>query len=369
MTVNPPQAVAPPARRPRTRGSARAGSRFATLRLGGLSLRFEPRLAAVCAIGTALAAAVFLVSLMIGDYGLSAGESLTALFGGSDDRLANYFVQEVRLPRAVGALLVGAALGISGALFQVYSGNPLGSPDIIGFSAGSSTGAIIAIIVFGGSGIQTPLGALLGGLAAAGLISLLAGGLATPGFRMVLIGIGASAALKAVDSLLLVRAPLEAAQHAAQWNVGSLNGMSFGRLLWLAPVLVAVIPLLVWLAKPLAVMPMGAEASIGLGVPILWVRRLTLAAGVVLVSLATAVAGPIAFVALAAPHIARRLGRTAGAALGTSAVLGALLVSVSDIVAQRIFAPNEIAVGIVTSSVGGVYLIILLFMEFRRGTV
>ncbi len=351
------------------RGVARRGSRFTVFRLGPLSLRFEARTLLVCLTILVLAVAVFIATLMIGDYGLSIKQSIEGLFGTSSDRLANYFVQYVRLPRALAALLVGAALGISGALFQIYSGNPLGSPDIIGFAAGSSTGAILAIIVFGGSGIQTPLGALLGGVGAAILISLLAGGLATPGFKMVLIGIGVSAALKAVDSLLLVKAPLEAAQDAQQWNIGSLNGMTFSSLMWLVPVLIICIPFLLWLSKPLSMLPMGDEPATGLGVPTGLVRAMTLVIGVVLVSLATAVAGPIAFVALAAPHISKRLARTSGAAIGTSAMLGALLVAVCDVIAQRIFAPNEIAVGIVTSSIGGIYLIFLLFIEYRRGTL
>lgn len=306
-----------------------------------------------------------LISLMVGEYGLSPAESIKALFG-DGNRLGVYFVQEVRLPRVLGAVLVGAALGLSGALFQIVSGNPLGSPDIVGFTTGSATGALTAIIVFGASPSVTAMGAVLGGVLAAALIAFFAGGLGANGMRLVLVGIGISAALKAINTLLLVKAPLTAAQAAEQWNAGSLHGVGFGQLAWLAPAVLVTVPVLVWLSTPLSMLPLGEDLAVGVGVRAVRVRAVAVVVAVLLVALATAVAGPVAFVALAAPHLAKRLTNSAGAALGSSALVGAALVVVSDLVAQRLFAPAELAVGVITGSLGGVYLVILLALRFNR---
>jgi iron complex transport system permease protein len=292
-------------------------------------------------------------------------DSLRGLVGDGNP-LGVYFVQEVRLPRALGAVLVGAALGFSGALFQIVSGNPLGSPDIVGFTTGSATGALTAIIVFGASPSVTAFGAVAGGILAAVLIAFFAGGLGTDGMRLVLVGIGISAALKAINTLLLVKAPLTAAQAAEQWNAGSLHGVGFRQLAWLAPAVLVTIPVVAWLSTPLSMLPLGEDLAVGLGVRTRGTRALAVVVGVALVALATAVAGPVAFVALAAPHLAKRLSKAAGAALGTSAMVGAGLVVVSDLLAQRLFAPRELAVGVITGSLGGVYLVILLGLRLNR---
>ncbi|MGO1319843.1 MAG: FecCD family ABC transporter permease [Galactobacter sp.] len=330
--------------------------------------RGKRRVAVVVGVATIVVLVGVLLSLMVGEYGLSPLESLRALLG-DGNRLGVYFVQEIRLPRALGAVLVGAALGLSGALFQIISGNPLGSPDIVGFTTGSATGALMAIIVFGASPSATAGGAVLGGVLAAALIAFFAGGLGTNGMRLVLIGIGISAALKAINTLLLVKAPLTAAQAAEQWNAGSLYGVGFRQLAWLAPAVLVTIPVLMWLSTPLSMLPLGEDLAVGIGVRATRVRAVAVVTAVVLVALATAVAGPVAFVALAAPHLAKRLTRGAGANLGTSALVGAALVVVSDLVAQRLFAPRELAVGVITGSLGGIYLVILLALRFNRRRV
>ena len=137
--------------------------RHATVGLGGWSVRFERRTAAVYLVLAAVAIAAAVAGILIGDYGITLDQVLASLAGTAEDPLAQYFVTGVRLPRAVTALLVGAALGMSGAIFQTVSGNPLGSPDVIGFTTGAATGALLQIIVFGGDTLAIALASKGGG--------------------------------------------------------------------------------------------------------------------------------------------------------------------------------------------------------------
>lgn len=337
-------------------------------RLGPLRLRFERRGAIVyllLTIGILIAATV---GILLGDYDITVGDVFGAIFGTKtfDDPLVPYFVNQVRLPRVVGGILVGAALGTSGAIFQVLSGNPLGSPDIIGFTRGSATGAILAIIVFGGSTPVVAGGAILGGLATAGIVYGLSWNGGVTGYRLVLVGIGVGAVLAAINSLLIVKADLAAAQKASQWMAGSLNATLWPQNAAVALALVVLLPAAWSQFRAMTLMPLGDPLAVGLGVRVERSRLLMVIIGVALMAVAVAAAGPIAFVALAAPHLVRRITRTPGIGLFGAGLMGAFLVLVSDLIARRIFAPNELAVGVVTGSLGGIYLIILLAMEWRR---
>ena len=319
-----------------------APSRYKTVSLRRLSVRVHRRSAAVVLIGFILLAALAVYSLTLGDYGLSAGDSFRRLLGDGgprDDFLGVYFVQSVRLPRMLAAIAVGAALGIAGRIFQTISGNPLGSPDIVGLSTGCATGALIAIIILGSSPTVTGVGALLGGLVSGAVILACAGGMRVTGIRVVLVGIGCSAALRAVNSLLIVKAPLEAAQRAQLWSAGSFSGVTITRLMPLLIVISAVVVVCAVFAVPLGLVAMGDDVA--------------------------TVAVPVAFVALAAPHVAHRLCGGGGVGFTSSALVGALLVLVSDVCAQRLVAPAELPVGVVTGVVGGVYLLWLLIREVR----
>ena len=322
--------------------------RYVVLALPWVSLRIHRRSATVVVAGLLLAVCLSVYSLTLGDYGLSAAESFRRLMGDSgprDDFLGVYFVQSVRLPRVCAALGVGCALGLSGAIFQ--------------------TGALLAIIVCGSSPATTGVGALVGGLVSGALILACAGGVRVTGIRVVLVGIGFSAALRAINSLLIVKAPLEAAQRAQLWSAGSFSGVTMVRIVPFILVLAVTVLVLAWLARPLAVLAMGDDVAMALGVRVREVRIAVIAAAMVLVSMATAVAGPVAFVALAAPHVARRVCGHGGVGLASSAVVGALLVLASDVVAQRLLAPHEMPVGVVTGVVGGIYLLVLLVREVR----
>ena len=345
-------------------GPGRPG--YHRLRLGAASVLVERR-TAVVALGAVVVLLVLAAAgLLIGDYPLNLGQAVRALFG-MGDPLAQFFVRGQRAPRVLAAILVGAALAVSGAIFQSLSANPLGSPDVIGFTTGSASGALIAIIVIGAGPAQTAVGALAGGAVTAAVVYLLAWRRGLTGGRLVLVGIGVAAVLQGLNSLLLVRASLTAAQTAGQWLAGSFNAVGWPRVLLVAGALAVLLPAAALLARPLGALVLGDDLAAALGVRVERSRTLLVVVGVVLVAVATAAAGPINFIALAAPQIARRLTRTSGIGLGTAALLGAVLVLASDLLAQRLFAPTQLAVGVVTGVLGGGYLIWLLAGQARKG--
>lgn len=305
------------------------------------------------------------LALLLGDYPLSPAQALAALYGVSDDRLATFFVQQLRAPRVLLTLLVGVLLAGAGHIFQQLTGNPLGSPDITGVTVGSATGALIMILLFGASPAGISLGALAGGLATGALTFALCNTTELSGGRFVLVGIGIAAMAQGLNSLLVVRASLTSAQTAALWLTGSFNATQWDRVAVIGLATAILVPLALLAGRALPVMTLGKELASGLGVA---VRRHTiwlLLLAVTMVAVAVAAAGPISFVALAAPHLARGLARRPS--LVCSALFGALLVLVSDIIAQRIFAPTQIPVGIVTGVLGGLYLVLLIARRKTHG--
>ncbi len=340
---------------------------YRRLRLGSATLLLERRTVLVVLAALVVLLALAMAGLLIGDYPLNLGQALRALFGIGGDPLAQFFVRGQRAPRVLAALLVGAALAVSGAIFQSLSDNPLGSPDVIGFTTGSASGALIAIIVIGAGPAETAAGALLAGGVTAAVVYLLAWRRGLTGGRLVLVGIGIAAVLQGLNSLLLVRASLTSAQTAAQWLAGSFNATGWPRVLLLGAALVVLLPAAALLARPLGAMVLGDDLAAALGVRVERSRTLLVVVGVALVAVATATAGPIGFIALAAPQIARRLTRSSAVGFGSAAVVGAGLVLASDLVAQRLFAPTQLAVGVVTGVLGGGYLIWLLGSQWRKG--
>ncbi len=202
------------------------GRRTLVVRRRWVSLRIDLRSIVVC---VALAVAVIvlaLVALATGSYQLSVGQVASALTGG-ETGLVHEIVVEWRLPRVAATVVFGAALGVSGAMFQSLTRNPLASPDVIGFSTGSYTGALIVIILIDGSYLQVAGGALLGGIATAMLVYVLAWRRGVQGFRLIIVGIAVSAMLSSLNTWMILRAKLEVAMSAAAWGAGSLNGVSW----------------------------------------------------------------------------------------------------------------------------------------------
>jgi iron complex transport system permease protein len=309
--------------------------------------------------------AVFCVSISVGDFPIPLADVVPAIFGvGSED--AEFIVRTLRLPRALTGMLVGASFGVSGAIFQSLARNPLASPDIIGIDAGASAAAVFCIVVLQVSAGTTAIGALAGALVTAFSIYLLAWRGGVSPYRLVLVGIGMAALLASITQYLLTRAEIFEAQRAVVWLTGSLNGRGWEHVRTIGIADLLLLPLVVALVGPLRLLQLGDDAAKGLGVAVERTRLVLVLVAVGLAALATAAAGPVVFVAFVAPPIARRLTR-APLAVGCSALVGALVVLLSDLVARRAFAPTELPVGVVTGVVGAPYLLWLLARANRVG--
>lgn len=347
----------------RRRGRDLGGRPVLTVR-GPVSAQVPWRVLILNVALVVLIAALAFWGMLQGDYKIAPEKMIPALLG-EGKQITVAFAQQ-RAARIVAALLVGAALGLSGAIFQVISGNALGSPDIIGFTNGAATGALLQIIVFNSGPVEVALGAVVGGLATSVLVWLLTRRTGLHGFRLVLVGIGVGSTLAAFNALLVVRASLTQAQTAASWLAGSLNDITWERTYALLGLLFVVTPLLLMLVRPLGAIRFGDQVASGLGVSVNAYRVAALFIGVLLVSLATATTGPIAFVALAAPHIAKTLARSGGVGFTSAALMGALMVLGSDLIGRFAVPGRIIQVGVVTGAIGGLYLIYLIYLERKK---
>jgi iron complex transport system permease protein len=327
--------------------------------LTGWSTRVHARSVGVTAALVAVAVAVFAWSLSVGDFPIPLRDVLATLVGGGTKDSA-FIVRALRLPRGLTALLVGAGFGLSGAIFQRLARNPLASPDIIGVNAGAAASAVFMIVVIGATGLQVALGALAGSMVTSLAIYLLAFKRGVTGYRLVLVGIGVAAVLMSVTQYLLTRAEIFEAQRAVVWLTGSLNGRGWEHVRPMAVALVVLVPITLVLARQLRVLELGDDIARGLGARVELVRGGLLLTGVALAAVGTASAGPIGFVALVSPQIARRLVRDRSLALLPAAACGALVVVTADLVGRRAFAPTELPVGVITAVVGAPYLLYLL---------
>ncbi|WP_415975565.1 FecCD family ABC transporter permease [Rhodococcus sp. 077-4] len=327
--------------------------------------RIDVRTVGVCTALLLVTMVVCVVAVGTGDLYIPPNEVLEAVLGDAP-RVTEIVVMEWRFPRVALAFLFGAALGVSGAVFQSLTRNPLGSPDIIGFATGSYTGALVVILTLGGGYYRIGVGALVGGLATAAVVYLLAYRRGVQGFRLIIVGIAVSAVLASINTWLVIRADLADAIAAAVWGAGTLNGLGWSQVGPVLVVLVVIAPCLAVLSRRMPMLEMGDDAARALGVRAEPTRLMLVLLGVALIALVTAAAGPISFVALAAPQLARRLTGTSGVAMLPSACMGALLLVVGDVAAQRMFAPTQLPVGVVTVSVGGAYFVWLLAREGRK---
>lgn len=336
------------------------GDHTYAVRFGRFSNLHRRREVFVCGAIVVVVLALGIVSLGYGTLALSPGEVLAALFDADASRAHRLVVFEWRLPRFLFAVLAGLALGASGAIFQSITRNPLGSPDIIGFSTGSYTGAIIVMLWIGSTSYYAiGAGALLGGAAVALAVYLLAYRKGLRPFRLIIVGIGASAMLASVNALMMMKVSPEQAMLAAVWGSGSLSALGYAQLLPATLIFAALIVGCGFLGRPLAALEVGDDAALSLEVHANRTRAFSTLIGVALTALVTAAAGPIAFISLAAPQIARRLTNGASLQLLPSALVGALLLVAADLVAQMVDLP----VGVLTVCVGGIYLAWLLVHE------
>ncbi|MBA8815351.1 iron complex transport system permease protein [Microbacterium halimionae] len=315
-----------------------------------------------------------LIGLSVGSSSMSIGDLLRTLVGGgtSSEQL---IIFDLRMPRVAGAVVIGASLAIAGALTQTFARNPLASPDILGVTSGASLGAVAAIVLAGGTysvgagalSIGVPLAAVLGAVVAAALIYVLAWRDGVDTYRLILIGIGLTAAFGGVTSYLIARAEISAAATAAQWLVGSLSGISWSSVWPVMIALVVVLPIALSQTKNLDISQLGDEMPVALGVSVQRHRLIVIGCAVVLTAAAVSAGGPIEFVAFVAPQIARRLGGFGRPPLVASALMGAIIVAGGDAITRG--TPLTVPVGIITAIIGAPYLIWLLTRRTPKGSV
>lgn len=307
---------------------------------------------------------IWLINLAVGDYPLSITQVLRVLAGGGE-AIERLVVIDWRLARSLVALVIGMALGISGAITQRIAHNGLASPDILGISRGASFAAVCMIAFSGGAStwlntyIGVPLAALCGGLVTAAVIWALSRSSEVDTLRLVLIGIGINALLQAGITYMLVATDLNTATAARVWMMGTLNARTFEHLWPTFTLLCIAICVLLRQSIALPVIELGSESAQALGVSLRRVHAILLITSVVLAAVTVSAVGPVGFVAFAAPQIAARLTRLGNPPLALSAAVGAFLMLFSDFLAREAF-PWEVPVGIVTSAVGGPFLVWLL---------
>lgn len=343
------------------------------VRIGPLSwpVRWRPLLLVV--VGFALLVLVMAVNIGLGDFPITLGQVFDVLLGGGTPS-HRFIVLDLRLPRSLTAVFVGAALALAGAVFQAVARNPLASPDILGVTWGASVGAV-SVITFAGvftgpvAEIGIPAAALAGGLFFGLLVYALAWRKGIEGFRMVLVGVGIAAIAGNLTTYLLTIGDVTDAGRAMVWITGSLNGRGWEHVVPVGLALAVLMPTAFVCAHLLGALQFGDDTVRGLGVRLNAGRSVLLLVGIALASVATAAAGPIAFVALAAPQVAVRLAATATPPLLGSAVVGGLLVVTSDLIARTAFGGFEMPVGVVTAVLGAPYLMYLLIRGRREARV
>lgn len=332
--------------------------------------RQPARLRRVVALGLGLVvtlAGLGLLALALGVTAISAEEVLRILLSQEGERVPRLVIWTLRLPRFLLGALAGAALALVGTLLQDALGNPLAEPGLLGVSSGASL-VVAAVLVFD---IAVPFGtlplfALAGGLLA-GLVILLATRITRDPVRMVLIGAALTAFLGAQITICVVLAKPTEIQLLYTFMVGSLTGRGWEALRLAGPWLAAGIPLALLFARPLNLLQLGDELAEGLGLPVFRTRTLILLLSAALVAAVVAVCGPVGFIALLAPHMARRLLGTPDArqVLPIAGLLGATLLTGADLLARELLKPAELPVGLVTIALGSPVALVLLRRSLR----
>lgn len=274
-------------------------------------------------------------------------------------------VWDLRLPRVMAAMVVGSALGLSGALLQGMLRNGLASPFLLGISAGSGLAAV-AILGLGIWQIWLPLGAWLGGVATIVVVYFLARtGTGISVERLILGGVALSTLFGALQSMLLLLSPDGQAQAALSWLIGSLNGRSWQEISVAGPSIVVSLFVGCLLARQLNVLSLGDDLAVGLGSSLMRSRILIGAVATLLAAGAVSIAGLVGFVGLIVPHGVRLLvGTDYRLVLPFSAIGGALVLSIADLLAR--LGPTEVPVGIVTAVMGAP---VFLWLLYRRRSV
>lgn len=308
-----------------------------------------------------IALALVLVNLAMGTVSVGFGDALRAALGIETGTKADFIVGTVRAPRVATAALVGALLATSGALMQSVARNPLASPDLLGISAGASAGAVAFMLVAGiGSTLAIAPFAVLGALLSAGLVLTLGSRRGLHPARMIIAGIGLTFVFQSVVTWALTRLPEQLVPHAYAWTIGSTNARNGDHVLLAAASVAVVVPVALLLLRAVRTLELGDDLAAGLGVRVNRTRLATMLVAAAAAGLAAALVGPVAFIALVAPALARALVGTGGITLWPSVFMGVSLTLLADFLARELFSPDQLPIGLLTAVVGGPYLIYLL---------
>lgn len=344
----------------RARASSESGTGFV---IGaGLSRRGR-RL--VIAASVLLLVALAFTSLLLGDAKLLGGDVLNWVSGQAGPLVE--FVMNTRAPRVAAAILAGAALALAGTVVQAVSRNPLAEPAILGVTGGAGVGAVLVITFWP---FASFLGVTTGGFVGAAVAAVIVFGLALRGglssTRLILIGLGVSAAAGAVTSMLIIATDPYNAAKALTWMSGSTYGRTFPQLIPLVIVLLVSVPLLASARRELDLLAFDDDTPRVLGVRLGSARLGLLAVSVALTATAVSAVGVIGFVGLVAPHAARALvGSRHALVLPLAALLGALLVCIADTLGRTMIAPGQLPAGLLTAVVGAPYFVWLLWRSRR----
>lgn len=335
----------------------------ASARVGAIARR-RARTAAWSLLAAALLVLLTGVALGTGQVDIPFWDALRALFGrgASGDVLV---VQQFRAPRVVSALIAGAALAVAGSMLQRLFRNPLAAPDTIGITGGASFGAVL-MLATGASQQFIPLAAVGGGLLAALLLGAFAWGSKMAVTRLVLVGLAVQQGLAAAVNLMIVRFPAELASSAMQWTTGSLYGRTWTEVRIGGGAIAACALVALLCQRRIAVLDLGDDSAGGLGLDPARDRLRLLLLTIALASLAAALTGPVAFVALAVPHLVRLLaGPPTPGTLGLTALTGAVLLLGADLLVLHVIPVHGLPVGAVTATLGAPWLLVLMIRQGR----
>lgn len=345
-------------------------SQYKSLRLlkGKISFLIDKKASAILLGLLALSFGVFIISTGLGDMAISPLHVVQVFFGGGSD-MERLVVQSFRLPRIIVALMVGVGLAVAGGLLQGMIRNPLASPDIIGITGGASVAVVGFLAYFSDENNALtvsikwmPVSAFIGATFIAFLVYFLSWKNGVSPVRLVLIGIGISAMMQALTTLMMLMGPIYRASQANIWITGTVHGSTWGNVWVLVPWTLILVSIAFILSRNVNVQELGEEIATGVGGHVQRQRFVLLLVSTGLVASSVAFAGGIGFVGLMAPHMARRLvGSAFGALLPVSALIGGILVMLADLIGRTMFSPLEVPAGVFTASIGAPYFIYLLF--------
>ncbi|RZE12387.1 Fe(3+)-hydroxamate ABC transporter permease FhuB [Streptomyces albidoflavus] len=350
-----------PSRRARPARPKRPGRDAATVVLrGGPFSLLVGRRPALAALGlAALGLLAVVISAYAGQSDLGVSRTFQAVLG-QGDRFDVLLVQKFRLGRITAGLVAGAALGLAGCLTQTLARNRLATPELLGVNDGATAAVLFSVTVSAtgtfGAWWAGPLGALVAVL----LVTAVSGGLGQRGYRVLVVGLAMSALASAVTQVIISRRSLNSASSLYVWTSGSLNGRSYSVALPVLAGLCVLVPLALVAARHLAVLRFDDSTASSLGAGPGRVRVLCMLLAVALAGLAVGICGPVGFVALASPVIASRLAGPLRVPLIGSMLTGAVLVVVADTLGRIVFPGTELPVGVVTTVLGGPFLLWVL---------